>query len=89
MLHWILTAWNTYLAHPLRGNGYQWWSGPGSDLGEYTVASAIFVHPILYAKHNNCHHKTCWRLGHPHPEHGWPACKRHWHEVPEHVLAAA
>lgn len=77
MLHWLYTAFNTYVLHPERGNGYQWWSGEGSDLSE-------LLGPLLavaaYLQHHNCHHKPCWHRGHPHPEHGWPACRRHWNE---------
>lgn len=86
MIHWLLIALRTYLVHPLHGNGYQWWSGEGSDLGEYSIAAAVFAHPVIYLRHNNCHHKGCWKLGHRHPEHGWPACRDHWDELPAHLV---
>ena len=78
MLHWLSTAISTYLLHPLKNNGYQWWSGAGSDLGELTLLGAF----LAVAKHHNCHHKGCWRPGHRHPIYGWPACRRHWQESP-------
>ena len=81
MIHWISQAFSTYVLHPLRNNGYQWWSGAGSDLSEVTLIAVL----LGAAKHRNCHHRGCWRLGHNHPEHGWPSCKRHWNEVPAHV----
>jgi hypothetical protein len=77
MMHWITTAWNTYVLHPERGNGYQWWSGIGSDFGEVTIVAAI----LATLRHRNCHEKGCWRLGHPHPEHGFPTCRRHYHRA--------
>ena len=58
--------------HPLGGQGYQWWSGIGSDLGELTLIAAVVG---LY-RHRNCHVQGCWRLGHQ-DEHGFPACRKH------------
>lgn len=81
MIHWIAQAFSTYVLHPLHGNGYQWWSGAGSDLGEVSIL-AVFVGA---AKHHNCHHKGCKKLGHRHPEFGWPACRTHWNERPQHL----
>jgi hypothetical protein len=75
MLHWIATAINTYLVHPEHGNGYQWWSGPGSDLGEASVVGMA----AAWFKHRTCHEHGCWRLGHAHPKHGFPVCRRHYH----------
>ena len=75
MLHWLQIAFNTYVLHPMHGNGYQWHSGIGSDLGELTLVAAV----VGTYKHKNCHVKKCWRLGHAHPEHGWPSCRRHYH----------
>lgn len=70
-----------WLWHPLEGPGYQFWSGIASDLGEVTLVGAV----VALAKHHNCHHKGCLLPGHRHPVHGWPACKKHWHEQPEHT----
>lgn len=81
MSHWLGTAITTYLLHPLHANGYQWWSGAGSDLGEATLIGTV----IGLAKHRNCHHKGCWWPGHRHPTYGWPACRHHWHEPPAHT----
>ena len=43
----------------ITGNGrmYNFWSGFGSDLGEAAIVAAI-------ARHINCAHHGCWRLGH-------------------------
>lgn len=56
MLHWIKTAVDTYILHSEHGNGYQWWSGPGSDLA---YASILYT---LLRKHN-CYEKRCFRIG--------------------------
>ena len=85
MIHWIATAVSTYLLHPLRGDGYQWWSGAGSDLGEATLVVAV----LGVVKHHNCHHKGCPLPGHRHPKHGWPACRKHWNDTPDHVEETA
>ena len=81
MIHWLSQAFSTYVLHVEHNNGYQWWSGAGSDLTELALLGAVVTH----FRHHNCHHKGCWRLGHAHPKHGWPACKHHWNETPEHV----
>lgn len=52
---------------------YLFWSGFGSDLGEATLLGAF----IAAYRHRNCHVKGCWRLGHPDPEHNFPACRKH------------
>lgn len=47
--------------HPLTGLGYQWWSGIGSDLGEYAIASSIFASAYGAYRRHNCHVQGCWR----------------------------
>jgi amino acid permease len=32
-----------------------------------------------FIRHVNCEQRGCWRLGHPHPDHGRPVCKVHYH----------
>ena len=83
MIHWLHTAVRTYVLHPLHSNGYQWWSGLGSDLTEVALIGAL----VTLFKHHNCHHKGCLRIGHRHPKHGWPSCKRHWRETPDVVAS--
>lgn len=65
------------LFHPLHGDGYQFWSGiAGSfltSLPGWIAAGAIFF------RHHNCGHPWCPRLGHAHPDHGRPVCRRHFH----------
>lgn len=70
MFHWLLHVTG---ADNVSGPWYGFWSGFGSDLGEATIIGAV----IAAARHRNCHVKGCWRLGHPDPEHGFPACRHH------------
>jgi hypothetical protein len=42
---------------------YNWWSGPGSDLGEVTLVVAIIVPSVALVKRMNCGQKGCWRVG--------------------------
>jgi hypothetical protein len=65
--------WLGELWHPLKGLGYQFWSGVGSDFSEITLLGAI----IAWWHHVNCIEKGCWRKGHPNPEHGHPVCRKH------------
>lgn len=79
MWHWLSVAFSTYILHVEHGNGYQWWSGfGGRSFGSGAVIAVLATH----WKHVNCHHKRCPRRGHPHPEYGLPACRKHWDENP-------
>ena len=76
---------------PLHSDGYNFWSGIGSDFGEATILVAFFA----FWKHRNCQVKGCWRIHLTHPtEGGHFVCKRHHpaHEgnqlSAEHVVAA-
>ena len=77
MIHWLSNAISTYLLHGEHGNGYQWWSGEGSDLTE--IASVCLA--LLTAWHRfNCHHKGCPRV----VRHGKRYCPKHEGEHDEH-----
>lgn len=65
MLHWLQQT----LLHPEHG-GYNFWSGIGSG-------SPLLAGIGVYVRHHNCHVRGCFRLGHAHPEHGHPVCRRH------------
>ena len=59
---------------PLHGDGYNFWSGIGSDIGEITIVIAVFA----WWKHRNCQVKGCWRIHLTNPtEAGHYVCKRH------------
>jgi hypothetical protein len=68
---WFLT--HAVFGSPMHGSGYAFWSGIGSDFGEASILTAL----IIGLRHRNCHVKGCWRLGHPDPAHGHPACRHH------------
>lgn len=62
---------------PLHGDGYQFWSGIA---GSFVTSGGVYALFLTHLKRHNCHVKGCWRFGHLHPEHGWPACRRHYDE---------
>jgi hypothetical protein len=78
-MSWTSQAIQTYITHPEHGNGYQWWSGIGSDIGEYVVATSVVASVVALYKHHQCGEPTCRRLGHAHPDHGQPVCREHYH----------
>lgn len=56
---------------PLHDDGYQFWSGIGSDLA-YLAGLAAFL------RHMNCHQQGCWRHGRYHdPMTGDRKCRKH------------
>lgn len=68
-----------WLAHPLGGLGYQFFSGIGSSISEWlTVLVAITV----YVYHHNCHEHRCLRLSWHADEDGHPVCKKHHPDHP-------
>ncbi len=65
------------------GEGYAFWSGFGSDLGEVTLVGIVTGGLAAFWTKHNCHVHHCWRLAwHPDPEHGHPVCKRHHPDHP-------
>lgn len=68
------------LLHPLSGNGYQWYSGIGSDFGELTLITGLMVAFWRTRKHLECHvesPKPCHRIGRTVPGTGHRACRAH------------
>lgn len=64
--------------HPMNGQGYQFWSGIGSDLGELTIVAGLVSIGLMTWRRFNCHADGCWRLvWHVHDGHGHPVCRRH------------
>lgn len=75
-----------YLFHPLNGNGYQFWSGIGSDFGELTLLAVIgtIIHWYINSR---CHVggvglRGCRKRGH-FPFHHYKLCKKHHPDVPD------
>ena len=89
--HWF--AVHTGLVHAGPDVYYNFWSGFGSDLGEFTLVAAVCVGVYTGVRKVNCHTKGCWRVG-KHPLEGTPfmLCAHHHPHVPnggathEHIL---
>ncbi len=63
------------------GPYYGFWSGFGSDLGEYAIISSILGGVYHAARKSNCHAHGCWRIGGYPATGGYKVCKKHHHEV--------
>jgi hypothetical protein len=55
------------------GPWYAFWSGFGSDLGEFAIAGAL----IGMIRKNNCEVHGCWRLGRHATAAGHHVCRKH------------
>lgn len=60
---------------------YNFWSGFGSDIGEYSIATSLATGIFHSYRKHNCREDGCWRIGvHEYLDaHGQshPACKHH------------
>lgn len=69
----------------LSGPWYGFWSGFGSDLGEFAIAGTL----LAAVRRHTCHVHRCWRIGRfPATVDGRPytVCRRHHpHPVPTSV----
>lgn len=82
LLHWLAIHVG---AENEPGVFYGFWSGFGSDLGEFAMLG-IFV--TLYRRHN-CHQPGCWRIGR-HKIEGteYVVCRKHHPEDHDDVREA-
>lgn len=73
---------------------YSFWSGIGSDLGEYTIAGSLVFGVVHTVREHNCGQRGCKRVGHLHE---WEdkngvkhkLCRHHHpHLGPDHRLTA-
>ena len=86
-MHWFNVAWHWFEiksgTQPLKPNPYyNFWSGPGSDLGEVAIVGGLVQ---IYRQHN-CHVKGCARLGkHEYDKDGvkFKLCRKH-HPAVDH-----
>ena len=86
MTHWLSTAFSTYVLHPLHGNGYQWHSGAGSDLGELTLIGTF----VALWRHINCESPRCLRRGPYKTADGLHhLCRKHHPDLPNRKLSLA
>lgn len=58
MIHALVILGPDWLYQPLRGLGYQFWSGIASDVGEVTLIIGL----AAFLRHHNCGVRRCWRL---------------------------
>ena len=70
--HWFLNVSGSHIP-PSGSQWYNWWSGPGSDLGEASILLGI----LAAYRHHNCHVKGCPRLGRTVDGTPYLACPRH------------
>jgi hypothetical protein len=84
---------DAWLAHTLgiyneTGPWYAFWSGFGSDIGEYAVFAALVTAVVGAYRRHNCNIKGCWRLQWREyvdadgVKHMW--CKKHHPSKPVH-----
>lgn len=69
-----------YLFTPLWGNGYQFWSGIGSDFSEVT----LIIGAVAWYIHNQCHVESCHKLG-KHPFRQYKLCRKHHPDIPDRI----
>lgn len=50
MLHWLSTAFSTYILHPEHGNGYLWWSGAGAAVRDTLLMGAPLWALVVHHK---------------------------------------
>ena len=61
--YWIAHETGSYDT-PGTAHDYNFFSGFGSDLGEYVIIDSIFSHTAMLWKMHTCHlHWWCWRSG--------------------------
>jgi hypothetical protein len=70
LLHWLAVHTGTVGE---TGPYYGFWSGFGSDLGEFALIGAI----AGAARHVNCEVHGCWRLGRHRTDAGHRTCRKH------------
>lgn len=61
---WVFWWWFSHFWGMDNGSGpnYLWWSGGGSDIGEYVVATAFVGGLVAFVRRHNCHVHRCWRM---------------------------
>jgi len=87
-LHWIAVVSGVYITPGQYSVWYNFWSGIGSDIGEFAIAGALVRHTIVVYKTHECHVDSCHRIG-LHPVAGTPyvTCRQHHPTVPLVVTA--
>lgn len=84
--HWAAIHTGT-LNEP--GPYYGFFSGFGSDLGEYAIAASVIGTAAGMFRKHNCHVKGCWRLQKHHVEGtAYIVCKKHHPALPDEDITA-
>lgn len=83
LLLFFRACWHWFEIHTGTARGgpdpyYNFWSGFGSDMGEYAIASSLIVGIVAAYRRHQCQEPTCWWLG-KHPTHDgtFILCRRH------------
>jgi hypothetical protein len=66
----LAAKWQVVMVHASQETGtsnsasraYDFWSGFGSDLGEYAIATGLVTCLVTGLRHRNCATRGCWRL---------------------------
>ena len=77
------------LEYPLSGNGYQFWSGIGSDFGELTLVGTAVAGLLMVWHSLNCGAPSCYRIGKHHytDKDGKRHALCHVHDIDDHPKA--
>jgi hypothetical protein len=81
-MHWLSTFQHWLAVHTGTVNEpgvyYGFWSGFGSDIGEYAILVGLTAGLYHSFRRHNCHERGCWRIGLHHVD-GTPfiACRKH------------
>lgn len=74
LLHWLAVHTGTV---DEAGPYYGFFSGFGSDLGEFTIAGGITGALTALLRHRNCEVSGCWRLSRHTTAAAHRVCRRH------------
>lgn len=78
-----MRAWWPHLfswPHFLDPVSWWWLSTKGYAFTSSGLQLTVPFGLLVWARKHNCHSAWCFRFGHPHPEHGHPVCRRHYHD---------
>lgn len=86
--HWFQFTTGTHItpAQVARGGSpeYNFWSGFGSDIGEFAIVTAIIGSSIKVYQHTRCHVDGCNKYA-SHPFQHYKLCRDHHPAVPSKI----
>lgn len=74
--HWLAVHTGS-LNTPGTPPNYNFFSGSGSDLGEFLDFASMSAVAIVFIRHHNCEVRRCWRLGRHRTAANHAVCRRH------------